>query len=103
MTSSAGEWADGDWLGRALQLYRDLSVALAARIVALRSEIGLDADCKEAMVAFKDHQRALQTVLDSEAKIGRRSKEWAGGSRELDLDAARAEIAARLSIWAAAE
>lgn len=103
MTSSAGEWAgDSDWLERALELYRDLSVALRDRITALKTGIGGDADCKDAMVAFRDHQRQLQTVLDHEAKIGRRSREWAGGSGALDLDAARAEIVARLSVWAAA-
>lgn len=103
MTSSAGEWAgESDWLSRALVLYRDLSVALAERIAKLKAEIGDDADCKETMESFKDHQRQLQTVLDHEAKIGRRSREWAGGAGELDLDAARAEIVARLSVWAAA-
>lgn len=103
MTSSAGEWAgDGDWLSRALELYRDLSVALRDRITALKAEIGEDADCKKTMEAVRHHQKHLQTVLDHEAKIGRRSREWAGGSGVLDLDAARAEIVARLSVWAAA-
>ena len=103
MTSSAGEWAgDSDWLGRALELYRDLSVALADRITRMKAEIGDDADCKKTMDSFKDHQRHLQSVLDHEAKVGRRSREWAGGSGALDLDAARAEIVARLSVWAAA-
>ena len=103
MTSSAGEWAgDSDWLDRTLELYRDLSVALRDRITFLKAEIGEDADCKKTMEALKDHQRHLQTVLDNEAKIGRRSREWAGGAGELDLDAARAEIVARLSVWAAA-
>ena len=102
MTSSAGEWAGDDWFSRTLELYRDLSVALRDRITALKAGIGGDADCKGTMESFKDHQRALQTVLDHEAKIGRRSREWAGGAGELDLDAARAEIVARLSVWAAA-
>lgn len=102
MTSSAGEWAGDDFLGRALFLYRDLSVALADRIAALKAGLGGDADCEKAMEALKVHQRQLQTVLYQEAKIGRRSREWAGGSGALDLDAARAEIVARLSVWAAA-
>ena len=89
MTSSAGEWAgDSDWLERALEMYRDLSVALRDQIMALKAEIGRVADCKD--------------VLDNEGKIGRRSREWAGGTGELDLDAARAEIVARLSVWTAA-
>ena len=103
MTSSAGEWAgDSDWLERALELYRDLSVALRDRITALKAEIGGSADCKKAMEDFDVHRKHLQSVLDHEAKIGRRSKEWAGGSGALDLDTARAEIVARLSVWAAA-
>jgi hypothetical protein len=103
MTSSAGEWAgDSDWLERALELYRDLTVALRDRITALKAEIGFDADCKKTTDALEAHQRLLQTVLDREAKIGRRSREWAGGTGELDLDAARAEIVARLSVWTAA-
>lgn len=103
MTSSAGEWAgDSDWLDRTFELYRDLSLALRDRITFLKAGIGGDADCKETMAAVRDHQRSLQTVLHHEAKIGRRNREWAGGARGLDLDAARAEIVARLSVWAAA-
>lgn len=103
MTSSASEWAgDSDWLERALELYRDLSVALRDRIAALKTEIGTDADCEDAMRSLRAHRAHLQTVLDHEAKIGRRSREWAGGASALDFDAARAEIVARLSVWAAA-
>ena len=103
MSSSAGEWAaDSGWLDRALELYRDLSVALAERITVLKAGIGGDADCKKLMVSVEVYQKHLQTVLDHEAKIGRRSREWAGAAGELDLDAARAEIVARLSVWAAA-
>ncbi len=103
MTSSAGEWAgDGDLLGRALELYRDLSVALADRIAALKAGLGQKPECDDAVKALDAHRKALQTVIDQEAKIGRRSREWAGGTGVLDLDAARAEIVARLSVWAAA-
>ncbi len=103
MTSSAGEWAgESDWASRTLELYRDLSVALRDRITALKAEIGKDADCKKTGDAIEGYRKCLQTVLDNEAKIGRRSREWAGGAGELDLDAARAEIVARLSVWAAA-
>ena len=103
MTSSAGEWAgDSDWLERALELYRDLSLALRDEITFLKAKVGEDPDCKSTMEAFRVHQRHLQSVLDNEAKIGRRSREWAGGTGELDLDAARAEIVARLSVWTAA-
>jgi hypothetical protein len=104
MTSSAGEWAgDSDWLGRTFELYRDLSVALRDRITCLTEGVGEDADGRKTLAkSIKDYQRILQTVLDHEGKIGRRSREWAGGNGELDLDAARAEIVARLSVWAAA-
>lgn len=103
MTSSAGEWAaDSDWLDRALEMYRDLSMALRDRIAGLKAEIGKDADCKKTSDAIEAYRKSLQTVLDNEAKIGRRSREWAGGAGTLDLDAARAEIVARLSVWAAA-
>jgi hypothetical protein len=89
-------------LGRALELYRDLSVALAERIAALKAGIGRKDECEDAVRSLDAHRRALQTVIDQEAKIGRRNREWAGGTGELDLDAARAEIVARLSVWAAA-
>jgi len=103
MTSSAGEWAgDSDWLDRALVLYRDLSVALADKITALKAGLGQKPECDDAVKALEAHRKALQSVIDHEAKIGRRSREWAGGAGELDLDTARAEIVARLSIWAAA-
>ena len=103
MTRSAGEWTgDSDWLDRALELYRDLSVVLADRIAALKAGLGQKPGCAEAMRSLEAHRRALQTVIDNEAKIGRRSREWAGAAGELDLDAARAEIVARLSVWAAA-
>ena len=103
MTRSAGEWTgDSDWLDRALELYRDLSVALAEKIMALKAGNGRKDECEEAVKALEAHRKALQTVIDQEAKIGRRSREWAGGTGELDLDAARAEIVARLSVWTAA-
>ena len=103
MTSSAGEWAgDSDLLERALELYRDLSVALRDEITALKAEIGADADCKTTMEASRRISGICRPFSTNEAKIGRRSREWAGGTGELDLDAARAEIVARLSVWTAA-
>ena len=103
MTSSASEWAtDSGWLDRALELYRDLSVALSDRITELKAALGEDPECKKTMDALQVHQRHLRTILDHEGKLGRRSREWAGGAGELDLVAARAEIVARLSVWAAA-
>ena len=55
-----------------------------------------------ALDAARDQRKALQAVLDIEASLGIRSRAWAGGAGELDLDAARAEIVARLAVWAAA-
>jgi hypothetical protein len=100
MTSSAVDRAaDSDRLERTLELYRDLTVALRDRITLLKS--GAQADCKDATGAVRDHHKALQTVLEIEASLGKRSKPWAeGAGLELDLVAARAEIAARLAVWA---
>ena len=103
MTSSAGEWTtDSDWLARTFDMYRDLSMALRDQITALKARIGQAAECKDLKESIEAHRRALQTVLDHEGKLGRRSLERAGGAGTLDLDAARAEIVARLSVWAAA-
>jgi hypothetical protein len=102
MTSSAiDRVADSDRLTRTLDLYRDLTVALRDRITLLRTGTGENTDGKALAGIVRDHQRALQTVLDIEASLGKRSKASAGGM-ELDLPAARAEIVARLAVWAAA-
>jgi hypothetical protein len=100
MTISARDQAaDSDRLDRSLELYRDLSVALGGRIAQLKAGTGEDANCEQAADALKAHQRILQTVLDAEASLVKRSKAGAGGaSVELDLDAARAEIVARLAV-----
>lgn len=102
MTISAlEEFHSGDLLARNYELYRDLSVALLERIACLKGGAGGDAGCKETVVALKDHHKALQTVLDLEASLVKRSRCWTdGGGRELDLAAARAEILARLAVWA---
>jgi hypothetical protein len=100
MTSSAVDRADSDRLGRTLDLYRDLTVALRDRITLVKA--GTGEDVKDALDAVRDHRKVLQTVLEIEASLGIRSRAWAGGTGELDLDAARAEIVARLAGWAAA-
>ncbi len=90
----------GDTLERTLELYRDLSVALQGRITLLKTSAGEDAGCKETVEALKAHQRALQTVLDLEAALVKRSRNWSdGGGSGLDLAAARAEIHERLALW----
>ena len=102
MTISAlDEFQSGDLLERNFELYRDLSVALKGRITLLKAGGGEDDRCKETVEAVKAHHRALQTVLDLEASLVKRSRCWTdGGGRELDLAAARAEILARLAVWA---
>lgn len=103
MTLSADEdAAAGDVLERSREMYRDLSVALSERIARLRSALGIDAECRDSLEAVKAHQRILNTVLDLEACLVKRSRSSIGGSGvELDLDAARTEIAARLAVWLA--
>jgi hypothetical protein len=98
MTSSAVDRvADSDLLERTLELYRDLTVALRARITLLSTGAGVD--CMDT--AVRKHHGTLQTVLAIEERLGKRSKAWASAAgSELDLDAARAEIAARLALWA---
>jgi hypothetical protein len=86
-------------LERNLELYRDLSVALQGRITILKTAAGEDPGCKETLAAVKDHQRALQSVLDLEANLVKRSGRWSGGGPELDLAGARDEILARLALW----
>lgn len=82
-------------------MYRDLSLGLRSRISALATlGSGGDADCKGGQDAVKAHHRALQTVLDLEASLEKRKQPRSvGASGELDLDAARAEVLARLSVW----
>lgn len=104
MTFSApiGAWA-GDRLSQSLELYRDLSVALGERIARLKTDLSEDTDCRQALDAVKAHQRALQSVIDLEGSLERRRQAWVDGACvELDLDAARTEILAKLSAWAAA-
>jgi hypothetical protein len=98
MTISAkAEDRAGDLLGRALDLYRDLSVALRRTI----EDLDKTADGGKGHAdLIRSHQKSLQSVLDLEASLGQRSKAGGGGV-ELDLDAARAEIRARLARWSA--
>ena len=100
MTISASDAAaDSDWLDRSLELYRDLSVALRGQIAQLKAGTGGKADGKGAEEALRLYHRALQTVLDAEAGLVKRSRASVGGAGgELDLDAARVEILARLAV-----
>ena len=100
MSISADRAADQDRLGRTLELYRDLTVALRGRITLLEAGTCDDGQCAAAQAAL--HRKALQTVLDIEAGLAKRTGSTDGrASVELDLDAARAEIVARLAVWVA--
>ena len=104
MTISAeGTAAAGDLLDRALELYRDLSVALRERITKFKGSSGVgDVDCVKDVEALRAHHKALQTVLEIEAGLVKRNRAGVQGEGgELDLDGARAEILARLAVWAA--
>lgn len=85
-------------LEHSLELYRDLAVALSGRIADLKAGAG-DEDCKLSE-ALKAHRRALQTVLEAEVNLAKRSKADGTGLM-LDLNSARAEILARLAVWVA--
>lgn len=102
VVSAEGVAAQGDLLERTLELYRDLSVALREQITRFKGGIGDSTDAtKEMDAAVRAHQKVLLTVLEIEAGLVKRSRAWAGPGGELDLDAARAEILARLALWPA--
>src|SRR5690606_4317450 len=105
MTDAANDRAmDERRLANAIDLYRDLSENLAARLPANRRHPGEKAEGKGLAGVLTGHWQALQTVLDLEAKLGKRNGTDAGGRAvELDLGEARAEILARLARWHAGE
>jgi hypothetical protein len=101
MTTSANDrTVEERRLQTAADLYRDLSEALSVRIAAIKRDHGVDPECKDAAATLKGTRHALQTVLDFEVDlVKRRNATGGGGSFELDLDGARAEIAARVARW----
>ncbi|MEL6236569.1 MAG: hypothetical protein AAFR46_19405 [Pseudomonadota bacterium] len=75
-----------------------MAESLAEAIQALRSQASDRAQAKEQLEVIRLHQKALQTVIDLEVGLEKRADtESAGGSGELDLDAARDEIHRRVS------
>lgn len=101
MTISAkAEGPDSDLLDRALDLYRDLSLALRKTIDDLNRTAQYGGEVKGHQDLLRSHQKSLQSVLELEASLGQRRTSTGGGA-ELDLDAARAEIVARLARWTA--
>lgn len=105
-TAAFDRGASNIMLETSLELYRDLSVALRGLIARLKADAGVTAGAakesgKELESALATHRKTLQTVLDLEASVGKRKQAWVDGASELDLDAARAEIAQRLAVWLA--
>ncbi len=100
--SATAAMAPGDLLERTRELYRDLTVGLQRRIAQINGLTDTEADCKDHVEAVKAHHKALQSVLDLEANLEKRSKHWNGGaSCELDLHTARDEVLARFALWSA--
>lgn len=91
---------DAGRLKNALTLYRSLSDALAAAITRLRVNAeGDKPDTGDAASLVKQHQKALQTVLDIETRYEehRYGKQGGEQSRLLNLKAARDEVLGRLA------
>jgi hypothetical protein len=100
LTISAVDRAnDSDRLERALELYRDLTVALRDRITLLKAGTEGEKVRKELGGDVKQLEGVIGTVIGIEERLGKRRNAW--GGVELDLDAARAEIAQRLAVRAA--
>ena len=100
--SASDEAADSDRLERSLELYRDLSVALRGQIDQLKAANDGRLEGKSAEDALKLFNRAL-SAAEAEASLVKRSRAGAeGAGGKLDLDAARAEILARLAVRVAA-
>jgi hypothetical protein len=88
-------------LDAAHELYRDLTLALRGQIARLREDAGASGDTLKGQTELITlHQKSLLSVLELEARLGKRTQAGGGGV-ELDLDAARAEIRARLAQWLA--
>lgn len=101
MTDSANDRTlDERRLANAIDLFRDVSEALTARLSAVKRHEAGNAGLDGVETSVKDVHKALQTVLDYEARLGRRNGTDAGGRAfELDLAGAREEILARLARW----
>lgn len=101
MTISAkAESHDSAMLDAALELYRDLSLALRGHIAKLKEDAGAGGGNSEGQADLIRHQKSLQSVLELEARLEKRTQAASDGV-ELDLGAARAEIRARLDRWLA--
>ena len=86
-------------LDRARKLFADLSRSLDGEIDRLQAGKDTENDkelTKELTDLVRQNQKALQTVLEQEAKLMREAEKQRPGEGVIDLDQARAEIARRL-------
>ncbi|HET9069534.1 MAG TPA: hypothetical protein VFN28_12880 [Amaricoccus sp.] len=83
-----------------MELHRDLSVAFSGQVAQLKAATEGRLDSELALKAFALFDRAL-LIAEAEASRVERSGAGSGAWGGLDLDAARAEILAKLAVWAA--
>ena len=86
-------------LARARKLFTDLSCSLDGEIDRLQAAKDTDTDVKRVKAldeVIRQNQKALQTVLDQEAKLMREADRQQPGEGVIDLDRARAEISRHL-------
>jgi hypothetical protein len=85
---------------QACQLYEEIAATLTGVLNALR-RAGEAAEplSRAELEVVKAHQKTILMVLDFEAQLLKQRPPTArtGGGTELDLDAARAEVAGRLA------
>ncbi len=87
-------------LARARKLFADLSRSLDGEIDRLQAALNSETDESRAKVLaelVRQNQKALQTVLDMEAKLMREAGKQRPGEGVIDLAHARAEITRRLA------
>ncbi len=86
-------------LARARKLFADLSCSLEGEIDRLRAAMKIENDKKRTTALtelVRQNQKALQSVLDLEAKLMRQADQQRPGEGVIDLAQARTEIARRL-------
>ncbi len=86
-------------LARARKLFAGLSRSLDGEIDRLQTATDIETDTdriRELNEVIRQNQKALQTVLDMEAKLMREADKQRPGEGVIDLAHARAEITRRL-------
>lgn len=87
-------------LARARKLFAGLSRGLDGEIDRLQAALDTETDdgrIKALTELIRQNQKALQTVLDMEAKLMREADRQRPGEGVIDLAEARAEVARRLA------